>query len=112
MPLSCTLSLGYGLNVTRTGFADGTTNWIHTESLIARWRPADGIEVMPFWTVTNNYNDEAGTFYLPAGRFLPQLPRPDHNEGPCWSGYRYTRLHTRPLASAPNFPKPVGRLGA
>src|SRR4051812_11037189 len=112
MPVSGTLSLGYGLNVTRTGFADGTTNWIHTENLIARWRPADGIEVMPFWTVTNDYNDEAGTFYLPAGRFLPKLPRPDHNEGPGWSDYRYTGLNTGLLASARISQNTVVRLGA
>ena len=44
-----TLSLGYGLNGTHVEFPDGTSNWNHTESLIARWRPAAGIEIMPFW---------------------------------------------------------------
>jgi len=41
-PLNSKLSLGYGVNATRTGFADGTSNWVHTVSLIGRWRPADG----------------------------------------------------------------------
>src|SRR5689334_17039915 len=79
VPINDQLSIGYGINGTHVGFADGTTNWNHTESLIALWRPAKGIEIMPFWGLNNDYDDEAGTFYVPAGNFLPKLPRHDHN---------------------------------
>jgi len=72
LPVNGNLSLGYGVNATRTGFADGTSNWVHTVSLIGRWRPASGIEIMPFWSLTDDFDDEAGTFYVPAGKFLPQ----------------------------------------
>src|SRR6478609_9372467 len=99
LPISSSVSLGYGLNGTHVGFADGTTNWNHTESLIARWRPTRGIEIMPFWTLNNDYDDEAGTFYVPAGRFLPKVARPDHNEGADWAKFRYTGLDTGLLAS-------------
>ena len=112
VPVSANLSLGYGLNATRTGFPDGTSNFNHTESLIARWRPADGIEIMPFWSITNDYDDEAGTFFIPAGKFLPKLPRPDHNEGAKWADYRYTGLNTGLLASARVSKNTVLRLGA
>jgi iron complex outermembrane receptor protein len=112
LPVTGNLSLGYGLNATRTGFADGTTNFNHTESLIARWRPADGIEIMPFWSITNDYDDEAGVFYIPAGKFLPKLPRPDHHEGAWWADYRYTGLNTGLLASARISQNWVLRLGA
>ncbi len=30
---------------------------------------------MPFCAINNDYDDEAGTFYVPAGRFLPKLPK-------------------------------------
>ena len=99
-------------NATRTGFADGTSNAIHTVSLIARWRPSPAIEITPFWSLTDDFDDEAGTFYLPAGSFLPKLPRPDHNEGPGWSDYRYTGLNTGLLASARISQNWVVRLGA
>ena len=112
MPITGKLSLGYGVNATRTGFADGTSNWIHTESLILRWRPADGIEIMPFWSLTDDYDDEAGTFYVPAGKFLPKIARPDHNEGPGWSDFRYTGLNAGLLASARLSQNWVLRLGA
>ena len=74
LPLNSTLSLGYGLNATHLEFPDGTDNFNHTESLVARWRPTSGIEIMPFWSMYNDYHDEAGTFYIPAGNFLPKLP--------------------------------------
>lgn len=100
MPISSALSVGYGLNGTHVGFPDGTTNWNHTESLIARWRPAAGIEITPFWTLNNDYDDEAGTFYVPAGPFLPKLPANDRNEGAPWADFRYKGLNTGVLASA------------
>jgi iron complex outermembrane receptor protein len=112
LPLSTTLSLGYGLNGTHVGFPDGTTNWNHTESLIARWRPAAGIEIIPFWTLNNDYDDEAGTFYVPAGPFLPKLPRNDHNEGARWGDFRYKGLNTGVLASARLAENWLIRLGA
>ena len=45
---------------------------------------------MPFWSRNDDYKDEAGTFYVPAGPFLPKLPRPGDNEGAKWADYRYT----------------------
>ena len=99
-PISSSLSLGYGLNGTHVGFPDGTTNWNHTESLIARWRPAAGIEIMPFWTLNNDYDDEAGTFFIPSGAFLPKLPANDRNEGAPWADFRYKGLNTGVLGSA------------
>ena len=112
LPVSSTLSLGYGLNGTHVEFPDGTSNWNHTESLIARWRPAAGIEIMPFYAITNDYDDEAGTFYVPAGRFLPKLPKSRHNEGPDWADYRYTGVNAGVLASARLAQNWLIRLGA
>ena len=111
-PISRTLSVGYGVNGTHLSFPDGTNNFNHTESLAVRWRPAPGIEIMPFWTLNNDYNDEAGTFYVPAGAFLPKLPRPDHNEGADWAKFRYTGLDTGLLASARVAENWVVRFGA
>jgi len=112
LPINENLSLGYGLNGTRVEFPDGTDNWNHTESLIARWRPAAGIEIMPFWAVIHDYNDEAGIFYIPAGRFLPKLPKQRHHEGPEWADYSYTGLNTGVLSSARLAENWVVRLGA
>ena len=67
---------------------------------------------MPFWAINNDYDDEAGTFYIPAGNFLPKLPRSHHNESPGWADYRYTALNAGVLASARLAQNWVVRLGA
>jgi len=112
LPVSPTLSVGYGLNGTHLSFPDGTNNFNHTESLVVRWRPTRAIEIMPFWSLNNDYDDEAGTFYVPAGAFLPKLPRPDHNEGPAWADFRYKGLDEGLLASARLAENWVLRFGA
>lgn len=112
LPVSGTLSVGYGFNGTHQSFPDGTNNFNHTESLILRWRPTRAIEIMPFWSLNNDYDDEAGTFYVPAGPFLPKLPRLDHNEGPAWADFRYKGLDEGLLASARLSENWVLRLGA
>ena len=69
------LAIRYGLVGNHTEFPDGTDNWNHTESLIVRWRPVRGIELVPFWARMDDYDDEAGTFYIPSGPFLQPLLR-------------------------------------
>src|SRR5205823_189342 len=83
------LGLAYGLIGSHVEFADGTNNFNHTESLLARWRPAPGIEIVPFWYLYNDYNDEAGVFFIPSGEFLPPLPKPRRFEGAQWGDFRF-----------------------
>jgi len=99
LPVSKRLSVGYGAIVGRTAFPDGTDNFNHSQGLIVRWRPAPGVEIMPFWTLTNDYNDEAGPFYVPAGKFLPPKPPAHQFDGPQWADFRYTGTNQGLLAS-------------
>jgi len=112
VPVSPRLAVGYGVNATHLEFADGTNNFNHNETLIARWRPSDGIEVTPFWSLWNDYNDEAGVFFLPAGDYLPMLPGPRRYRGPDWSDFRFTTVNAGLLASARLGPNWQLRLGA
>jgi iron complex outermembrane receptor protein len=106
------LAFAYGLIGSHVEYPDGTSNWNHTESLLARWRPAAGIEIVPFWFVYNDYDDEAGTFYVPAGPFLPKFPKIRHYEGPPWSDFRFIDTTAGVLASATLAPNWLLRLGA
>jgi iron complex outermembrane receptor protein len=94
------LAVAYGLTGNHVEFPDGTNNYTHGQSVLVRWRPARGVEIVPFWSLFNDYNDEAGTFYLPAGAALPKLPRPGRFEGPSWSDFRYTGSNVGILVSA------------
>ena len=93
LPLTSGLSLGVGLNGGRTHFADGTRNWYHTETLVGRWRPARGVEVVPFWSAFTDIDDNSSPVYIPAGPFLPPIPRAGHFVGPWWNGINRTHFN-------------------
>ena len=99
LPVGKRLSVGYGLAAGRTAFPDGTDNFNHGQGLIVRWRPAPGVEIMPFWMLANDYNDEAGPFYVPAGKYLPPMPPAHRFDGPQWADFRYTGTNQGLLAS-------------
>lgn len=99
LPVNKQLSIGYGLTANRVAFPDGTDNLNHGQGLIVRWRPVPGVEILPFWTLNNDYNDEAGPFYVPAGKYLPPVPPRHRFDGPQWADFRYTGANSGMLAS-------------
>ncbi len=99
LPLASGLSLGVGLNGGRTHFADGTRNWYHTETLVGRWRPRRGVEIVPFWSAFTDVDDNSSPVYVPAGPFLPPLQRAGHFPGPWWNGINRTQLNWGALTS-------------
>src|SRR4051812_21024814 len=99
LPLSANMGVGIGLQGGRTHFADGTRNWYHAESLVGRWRPAPGIELVPFWNVFTDVDDNSSPIYIPAGPFLPPLPRAGHFPGPWWNGINRSHFNYGMLSS-------------
>jgi iron complex outermembrane receptor protein len=87
------------MNGGKTDFADGTSNWFDRETLLIDWRPAKGVEIVPFWSLFNDYDDESSIFYSPAGDFLPPQPRSDHFSGPWWENLRSTQTNQGLLSS-------------
>src|SRR6476659_6205949 len=106
------LAFAYGIIGSHVEFHDGTSNWNHTESLLARWRPSPSIEIVPFWSLYNDYDDEAGIFYVPAGKFLPKMAKIRHYEGPSWSDFRFTDAVAGVIGSASLGTNWLLRLGA
>jgi iron complex outermembrane receptor protein len=99
VPLRPKLSVGLGLNGGRTHFADGTRNWYHTETLVGRWTPAPGVEVVPFWSAFTDIDDNSSPVYVAAGPFLPPLPQAGHFQGPWWNGINRTQFNYGALTS-------------
>lgn len=110
-PLGQDLALAYGLNLTRTGFPDGTDNINHAESVALRWRPSSGVEVMPFYSRFDDYNDEAGPFYISATNDLPPVPPKHSYLGPHWADFRLMAETGGLLASVAPAKNWVVRLG-
>ena len=112
LPLTGRLGLFVGLNAGTTVFVNGTDNFTHTESVIGRWRPTDNIEVTPFWSMYNDYDDESGTLYIPAGSYMPTVDRAHHDEGPRWADNRLTGTNAGLLTSVSFGKNWIARLGA
>jgi len=112
LPVSSTLGLAYGLVLSRVAFPDGTDNLNHSQSLLLRWRPVKGVEIIPFWSLYNDYNDEAGVFYSPAGEFLPPLAKPHRFEGARWTDFRFTATNHGLLGNFSLAKNTVLRIGA
>lgn len=98
-PITSTLALRVGGTFNHVEFPDGTSNWNHSIGAIARWRPAPGVEITPFWTFSGDVDDEAGPFFIPAGRFLPPLPQQRRFDGPEWAEFRYAAGNHGVIAS-------------
>ena len=112
VPISSTLGARIGLSAGGTEYPNGTDNHNHSESLILRWRPAPGIEIMPFWSRFDDYDDEIGTFYIPAGDYIPPTARPRFYDGPEWADVRIIGQNAGVLGSANLGPNTIIRLGA
>lgn len=112
LPISSTLALGFGTSGTHTEFPDGTSNWNHGHSLTLRWKPSARAEVIGFWTLFNDYDDESGPFYIPAGKFLPPVPPPRRFDGPDWADFRFTNGSAGVLATVSPADNWTFRLGA
>ena len=112
LPLGSDFGVRVDLLAGGTEFPNGTDNRHHAESIIARWKPVDGIEIVPFWSRHDNYDDEIGTFYVPAGQFMPPVDKPRHFDGPEWADIRFTGQDMGVLTSADLGKNTVIRLGA
>ena len=112
IPVNDRLGLRGGVNVGRTVYPNGTDNFQHTESLIARWRPTDRLEIMPFWSMFNDYDDESGTFYVPHGSYVGIPGKPRHDESPRWADIRFRATNAGVLSSLALGKNTLVRLGA
>ncbi len=88
-PLSPSLSIGYGGSFGHSEYADGADSMHAAGALIGRWRPSAAIEIVPFWTVSKSWADEAAPYYIPTGDFLPPQPEQRRFDGPGWADSEY-----------------------
>ncbi len=98
LPLSDRLSIGIGGAAGLYHQGDGARDYYYEGAFIARWRPAPGLEIVPFASLAYTPFHEAATIYLPAGEALPpRLPRNFWN-GPAWQRTRETELNAGVVA--------------
>ncbi|NJC09622.1 TonB-dependent receptor domain-containing protein [Polymorphobacter fuscus] len=94
------LSLVAGIAGFVDELAPGNQSFYGSYALAARWKPAPGVEVIPFWSRVDLYNREAAPLYTPAGAFLPPAVRRRFFPGPEWADQRNTVQHYGILTKA------------
>lgn len=84
LPLTGSLALGIGLGVARERYPNGTTDRIHNQGVLLRWRPAPAFDITGFWSRRQVDDAQAYPLYIPAGAYLPQGIRRPRFQGPDW----------------------------
>ena len=112
VPIGDRLGVHAGVGGGAQVFSNGTDNRSYTASLLARWRPTDNVEIVPFWAVYSDFDDEAGTLYIPGGRFIGIADKVGHDESPKWADLRFTGRNAGILGSVTLGHNWIARLGA
>lgn len=111
VPLGPTLGLAFGATTGRTVYPNFTDGFSHAEALTLRWKPSDKVEILPFWAMYKDYSDEAGTFYVPNGDFVPEVDRAHHDESPRWADNQFTGQNMGVLSSISLAANTIARFG-
>lgn len=85
LPVNETLALAGGVGVTKLGQAYGGEGTVLTAAAIARWRPSDNVEIIPFWSLQEEHDGEAQPIIFTGGAFLPPEIERRRYFGPEWA---------------------------
>lgn len=81
------LGLAAGAGIYRTGTIHRGTPQDFSLGAVARWAPAPGIEVIPFWSRIRSTDSEAQPLIFSAGAYLPREIGRDRFLGQDWADY-------------------------
>ena len=85
LPVSATLGIAAGAGVNRQGLAHGGDQRLLSAGLAARWRPAENIEIIPFWGMQQEDGQNAQPIIFTEGAFLPPEIERRRYFGPEWA---------------------------
>jgi len=94
------LALVAGAAVFVDELAPGNQSFFGSYALAARWKPAPGVEVIPFWSRIDLYDREATPLYTPAPGMLPPRVARRRFPGPEWADQRNIVQHYGALTKA------------
>ena len=79
------LGIAGGAGIYRSHEVFGGTPHYESFGLLPRWRPAPGVEILPFWSRINYSEDEAQPIIFSSGAFLPQKIKRRQFFGQPWA---------------------------
>jgi iron complex outermembrane recepter protein len=85
LPVSATLGIAAGFGLNQQELVYGGDQRLLTAGLAARWRPAENIEINPFWGMQQEDGQEAQPIIYMDGAFLPPEIERRRYFGPEWA---------------------------
>ena len=85
LPVSATLGLAGGVGVNLQELSFGGRQRLLGAAVVARWRPAENVEIIPFWGMQEEDGQEAQPVIFTAGDYLPPRIERRRYFGPDWS---------------------------
>jgi len=85
LPIDKTLSIGGGIGFNHNFSPNGTSNYEGNIAVLLNWQPLPNLEIFPFWSRKNTFEQKNGEAYAPVGDFLPSPMPQDHFFGPQWA---------------------------
>ena len=85
LPVTDTLGIAAGVGVNDQESYYGGDWRVLTAAVVARWRPADNVELVPFWSLQDESDGQAQPIIFTGGDYLPpEIPRRRYF-GPQWA---------------------------
>ncbi len=99
LPVSETLGVAAGVGVNAEEIYHGGERRLVTAAAAARWRPADNVEIIPFWSMQDSRGRQAQPIIFTGGAYLPPRFERRRYFGPDWArnemqGFNYGLLTT------------------
>jgi iron complex outermembrane receptor protein len=85
LPVTSRLGLAGGVSYEREQLHYGEDRNIAQAAIVARWRPSDAVEIVPFWSLYDSTGQEAQRVVFTTGSFLPRVIERRHLLSPGWS---------------------------
>ena len=85
LPVTGTLGVAGGVGVNREELHHGGHRRLVNAAAVARWRPSDNLEVIPFWSIQDISGDEGLPIIFTAGAYLPPQIERRRYFGPEWA---------------------------
>lgn len=85
LPVTDTLGVAAGVGVNGEELYHGGEKRVLNAAAIARWRPAETIEIIPFWSMQEESGGEAQPIIFTEGAFLPPRFERRRYFGPEWA---------------------------
>ncbi len=85
LPVTGTLGIAAGVGVNQQEIAHGGDQRLLTAAVVARWRPAENVEIIPFWGMQEEDGQEAQPIIFTDGAYLPPEIERRRYFGPEWA---------------------------